>query len=638
MTPTPMRGIRVPASYFGAALAAAILLQLSMVPTATFAQDERPEDAAVVQHLNAAITWYKQLSSSNESAGQPSDAFYLENARNLAKQALQLAFQSAEAEAALMATGKGGEGAAVPAQTSNEQQNISKAAANTANLISQTQAQIEAVSQQIEKASGKKRQELTSQRESLQEQLEFNKALQEALQKLTTFMSGNGAASRGLAKEIDDLKNSVPGVFAKIPPKAVPGATAGTPPAAPEGTGLISQTSLLFTRIAGLRDLDQLVGGETRVAAMARQVQTPLRARLRDTVQQGRALSGQPPPQDPAGVEANRRKMTLLTTQFKQIADAAVPLTQELIVLDESQASLRQWQSSIHSGYLRILETVAIRLAFLMGGIIIVLVLSELSQKAIFRYVRDARKRHQLLLVRRIVTVILMAIVLAMGFVSEFASLATFAGFITAGIALALQTVIVSVAAYFFLIGRHGVRVGDRITVSGVTGDVIDVGLVRLSLMELGGAGSDLHLTGRVVVFSNSVIFQAAPFFKQIPGTGYVWHEVVVKLERGADYTLAEGKLLEAVNSVYFQYRESLEQQHQTLEGMFSVPVSAPSPQARLQLGEDRLDLVVRYPVVLRRESEIDDQMAKKVVETIENLPELKAAVGGPTIRPAAKS
>jgi len=633
-----MRGLRVPASFIGAALAAVILLQLSMVQRATSAQDERPEDAAIIRHLNAAITWYKQLSSANESAGQPSDAFYLENARNLAKQALQLAFQPPEAEAALLATDKGGGGAAVSSQTSTEQQNISKAAANTANLISQTQAQIEAVNRQIEKASGKKLQELTSQRESLQEQLEFNKALQEALQKLTTFMSGNGAGSGGLAKEIDDLKNSVPGVFAKTPAKAASAATASTPPAGAEGTGLISQTSLLFTRVAGLRDLDQLVEGATGVAAMARQVQTPLRAKLRDTVQQGRALSNQPPPQDPAGVEANRRKMTLLTTQFKQIADAAVPLTQELIVLDESQASLRQWQSSIHSGYLRILETVAIRMAFLLGGIIIVLVLSELSQKAIFRYVRDVRKRHQLLLLRRIVTVILMAIVLAMGFVSEFASLATFAGFITAGIALALQTVIVSVAAYFFLIGRHGVKVGDRITVSGVTGDVIDVGLVRLSLMELGGAGSDLHSTGRVVVFSNSVIFQAAPFFKQIPGTGYVWHEVVVKLERGADYTLAEGKLLEAVNSVYSQYRESLEQQHQTLEGMFSVPVSTPSPQARLQLGEDRLDLVIRYPVVLHRETEIDNQVAKKVVETIENLPDLKAAVGGPTIRPTAKS
>ncbi len=633
-----MRGLRVPASYIGAALAAAALLQLSMVPRATSAQEERPEDAAVIRHLNAAITWYKQLSSSNESAGQPSDAFYLENARNLAKQALQLAFQSAEAEAALLATDKGGGGAAVSSQTSTEQQNISKAAANTANLISQTQAQIEAVNRQIEKASGKKLQELTSQRESLQEQLEFNKALQEALQKLTTFMSGSGAASGGLPKEIDDLKNSVPGVFAKVPAKAAPATTASTPPAATEGTGLISQTSLLFTRIAGLRDLNQLVEGATRVAAMARQVQTPLRARLRATVQQGRELTSQPPPQDPAGVEANRRKMTLLTTQFKQIADAAVPLTQELIVLDESQASLRQWESSIHYGYLHILETVAIRLGFLLGGIVIVLVLSELTQKAIFRYVRDVRKRHQLLLLRRIVTVLLMTIVLALGFVSEFASLATFAGFLTAGIALALQTVIVSVAAYFFLIGRHGVRVGDRITVSGVTGDVIDVGLVRLSLMELGGAGSDLHPTGRVVVVSNSVIFQAAPFFKQIPGTAYAWHEVVVKLERGADYTLAEGKLLEAVNSVYSQYRDGLEQQHQTLKGSFAVPVSAPSPQARLQLGENRLDLVVRYPVVLHRESEIDNQVAKKVVEMIESLADLKAAVGAPTIRPAAKS
>ena len=633
-----MRGLRVPASYFGAALAAAIFLQLSMVPRATCAQDARPEDAAVIRHLNAAITWYKQLSSSNESAGQPSDAFYLENARNLAKQALQLAFQSAEAEAASLATEKGGGGAAVSSQTSTEQQNISKSAANTANLISQTQAQIEALNRQIEKASGKKRQELTSQRESLQEQVDFNKALQEALQKLTTFMSGNGAASGGLAKEIDDLKNSVPGVFAKIPPKAASAATAGTPPAGAEGTGLISQTSLLFTRIAGLRDLDQLVEGATRVAAMARQVQTPLRTRLRDTVQQGRELTSQPAPQDPASVEANRRKMTLLTTQFKQIADAAVPLTQELIVLDESRASLRQWQSSIHYGYLHILETVAIRLAFLAGGIVIVLVLSEVWQKAIFRYVRDARKRHQLLLLRRIVTVLLMTIVLALGFVSEFASLATFAGFITAGIALALQTVIVSVAAYFFLIGRHGVRVGDRITVSGVTGDIIDVGLVRLSMMELGGAGSDLQPTGRVVVVSNSVLFQGAPFFKQIPGTAYAWHEVVVKLERGADYTLAEGKLLEAVNSVYSQYRDSLEQQHQTLEGLFAVPMSAPSPHARLQLGEDRLDLVVRYPVVLHRESEIDNQVAQKVVETIENLPDLRAAVGAPTIRPAAKS
>ena len=519
-----------------------------------------------------------------------------------------------------------------------EQQNIAKSAADTAALINQTQTQIDTLNSQIPKASGKKHQELISQRDSLQEQLDFDKALQEALQKLSTFMSDSAGKAGGLQKEIDDLKKSVPDLFAKAPAKGTPSAPSSPPPNSSEGSGLFSQAATLFSRLGDLREINQLIDGAGRVSEMAREVQSPLRTKLRATIAQGRDLANQPTPQDPASMEADRAKITSLTTQFKQISNATIPLAQEIILLDESQASLRQWEASVHRGYIHILESFLIRISILLIGIGMVMGISELWRKATFRYVREARRRHQLLLLRRIVTGLLMAIVLALGFVSEFGSLATFAGFLTAGIAVALQTVILSVAAYFFLIGRHGVRVGDRITVSGVTGDVIDVGLVRLYLMELGGAGSDLHPTGRVVVVSNSVLFQGAPFFKQIPGTAYAWHEVAVKLERGSDYTLAENKLLEAVNSVYSQYRDSIEQQHQALEGLMAVPPVVPTPQARLQLVENGLDLVVRYPVVLHRESEIDNQMARKVMEVINSDPELKAAVGSPTIRPANKA
>jgi small-conductance mechanosensitive channel len=180
--------------------------------------------------------------------------------------------------------------------------------------------------------------------------------------------------------------------------------------------------------------------------------------------------------------------------------------------------------------------------------------------------------------------------------------------------------------------------VGDRISVSGITGDVIYVGLVRLYLTELAGVGSDLHPTGRVVVISNSVLFLGIPLLKQIPGTAYAWHEVVMKLEHGSDYTLAENKLLEAVNSVYSQYRESIEEQHQANKGLMTVTPVVPTPLARLQLMEKGLHLVVRYPVVLRRETEIDNQMAKTVVEVIHNNQELRSAVGSPTIRPAIQA
>lgn len=76
-----------------------------------------------------------------------------------------------------------------------------------------------------------------------------------------------------------------------------------------------------------------------------------------------------------------------------------------------------------------------------------------------------------------------------------------------------------SIAAYFFVVGRYGIRAGDRISIAGVTGDVIDIRLVRLYIMELAGTGIDLYPTGRVIVFPNSVLFQAGtPLFKQIPG------------------------------------------------------------------------------------------------------------------------
>ena len=73
-----------------------------------------------------------------------------------------------------------------------------------------------------------------------------------------------------------------------------------------------------------------------------------------------------------------------------------------------------------------------------------------------------------------------MAIIVAVAFASELGTITTFAGLMTAGIAVALQNVILSVAGYFFLIGKYGVRVGDRVQVAGVTGDVVDIGLVRL--------------------------------------------------------------------------------------------------------------------------------------------------------------
>ena len=112
--------------------------------------------------------------------------------------------------------------------------------------------------------------------------------------------------------------------------------------------------------------------------------------------------------------------------------------------------------------------------------------LAAIWRRLIFRYVPDIRRRYQFLLLRRITLWIVIGIIIAISFSSQLGELATFAGLITAGVALALQNVILSFAGYFFLIGKYGIRVGDRVHIENVTGQVIDIGLIRIHLMRSG--------------------------------------------------------------------------------------------------------------------------------------------------------
>jgi hypothetical protein len=613
-----------------------------VVPKEAWAQETMPEENAVVRHLNTAITWYRHLMAANAAAGEPSDAFYLDNARSLARQSVQLAFQSAEAEAALLRAEEGDASASgspnLSPNTSSAQRNYAKSAAARAAQIAQTQVQIDSLNSQITNASGDRRAALVSRRDSFQAELDFDKAREEALRKLSGFMSGNARKAGGLQKEIDDLKKLVPEIFAEAPGQPAPPGSSGSAFSSNPGSGLIDQASAVFSRVGDLREIDELIAGAGNVSADALQAQAPLRTRLRATIDQGNSLGAPTPSRNPANGQALREKAIFLTARFKQISAATIPLAQESILLDECQANLRRWEESAKQGYTQFLRSFLVHLTILLLGIAIVIGASALWRSATFRYVHEARMRHQLLLLRHITTGLLLAIVLVLGFVSEFSSLATFAGFVAAGVAVALQTLLLSVAGYFFLIGRHGVMVGDRVSVSGVTGDVIYVGLVRFFLTELAGSGSDLHPTGRVVIISNSVLFLGIPLLKQIPGTAYAWHEVVMKLERGSDYNLAENKVLEAVNCVYAEYRGTFEQQNQAVKGLITASTVVPRPQARLQLVEKGLHLVVRYPVVLLQETEIDNEVARKVMDAIHSDPDLKDAVGSPTIQPALKT
>lgn len=601
------------------------------------------DGSATLHHLNQIINWYRH-SATGLSIGQPSDAIYQDNAQSLGAQAVRLAFQSAKAESTLIAAQQKVNGTNQASSETTQQQNLAQMQAKTSAQIDQLQSQIENVNAQIAKAQPARRNNLISQRDALQGQLDLQKAVLDAVQKMAAFVETNGEIAGGLEGGINQLARSVPEVIGSpASPQKAAATPAPTPanakPSLANSGGLISEAITLYDYMSAERQIDGLVEETGYARNVADRLRRPLRDALRATIQLSQKMGNQPAATDARQLQEERQAFQELTDRFKQLSGVLLPLSQEIVVLDDSKTNLAEWRDSISRESRHVLRSVLVRVFGILLALAVILILSELWRRVTFRYVSEPRRRRQFLVMRRVVIGFLFVVVLVLGFVSEFSSLATFAGFITAGIAVGLQAVLLSVAAYFFIIGRYGIRVGDRISVAGITGDVVDIGLVRLYLMELAGTGLDFYPTGRIAVISNAVLFQTGtPLFKQIPGTEYAWHEVVVMIAPNGNHKVAQEKLVATVNAVYSPYREEIERQHADIERRVDIQVEMPRPEARIQFADAGLELLVRYPVEIRKAPDIDEEMTRKVLELIETDAELKTAVSGsPKIRSAVK-
>lgn len=597
----------------------------------------------IIQYLNFNIDWFRRVESLDPSPINAQDLMFRESARRTALDALRHAFDFARAAAPLLENAPAATRPAARRAGSARPPNLAQMQAAVDEQIAQLQTQIDQLNQQIKNAPPESVQTLTARRDKLVALLDLAKERQQVISGFAGFMSGLNGGTEGLLQQINNLEREVPqlqeaqqpSASAKPPAAGVEAAAAAQENFRPESAGLLGLVSELFTIQGRLSELHDLATRTERLSQANEKLRVPLREQLTAAIHRADAIAQAKDTDNPQQLESQRDELENLTAQFKQLAAAAVPLGEQGALIQATRDTLDEWHTAMSRMYRRVLYSLLIRLGIMAGIILLLLGISKLWGRVTFRYVTDARRRRQFLLLRRIVVGCVIVIVIVATFVAEFGQLATFAGLITAGIAVALQTVILSGFAYFFFIGRYGVRVGDRVTISGITGDVVDIGLFRLYLLELAGNGRDLQPTGRIVVFSNSVLFQPNAFFKQLPGADYTWHEVALTLAPDSDHQRAEKRLLEAVESVYAEYRDRIEQQYEHIKHSLHLPIPPPKPQGRLRFTDAGLEFVVRYPVEIHRAAEIDDKITRRLLEAIEEEPRLRLVPSSaPKIQP----
>ncbi|MGI4796109.1 MAG: mechanosensitive ion channel family protein [Janthinobacterium lividum] len=227
---------------------------------------------------------------------------------------------------------------------------------------------------------------------------------------------------------------------------------------------------------------------------------------------------------------------------------------------------------------------------------------------------------------------LLSAVLLILGLLSIWFSdptrLATAFGLVSAGLAFALQQVITSIAGYFVILRGNTFTVGDRISMGGVRGDVMRLGFIQTTIMEMGqppavqGAAPAMwvhsrQFTGRIVTVSNSKIF-AEPVFNYTRDFPFIWEEMVIPITYTADRILAETIMLEAANRHATEASSLAVEKKEELKERFGVDPVDLDATVYYRLTDNWLELTVRFLVGTHRIRAVKDAMSRQIITELD--------------------
>ncbi len=194
-------------------------------------------------------------------------------------------------------------------------------------------------------------------------------------------------------------------------------------------------------------------------------------------------------------------------------------------------------------------------------------------------------------------------------------------GLLGAGLAFALQEVIGAAAGWVNIISGNIFRVGDRIEMGGVRGDVIDLTLLRTKLMEIGSPGEDAtwvqgrQFTGRIVAVSNKMTF-TEPVYNYSAAFEYIWEELTVPISYRSDWEEAVRIVEEEARAV-----SSTEGAREAIRAMlrqYPVPYTEVEPRVFVRATDNWMELAARFIVPLRQARVIKDGMFRRIRERLD--------------------
>jgi small-conductance mechanosensitive channel len=249
---------------------------------------------------------------------------------------------------------------------------------------------------------------------------------------------------------------------------------------------------------------------------------------------------------------------------------------------------------------------------------LVVLFLSNIIKRILPRYIKDTNSRYRVRKFVSYTSYFLIIILILTIYSSKLSGLTVFLGIAGAGVAFALQEIITSIAGFIAISTSNFYHVGDRIQLGGIVGDVVDIGILRTSIMQVGDwVKGDLY-NGKMVQISNSFIFKD-PVYNYSGEFPFLWDEVQIPIRIESDVDYALTTFLKILNDVQGDYAKEAKTHWQKMTERLMIEDAKVEPMVTMTFDENWTTFTLRFVVDYKMRRSTKHLIFYKVLDAVKN-------------------
>ena len=271
---------------------------------------------------------------------------------------------------------------------------------------------------------------------------------------------------------------------------------------------------------------------------------------------------------------------------------------------------------------------IAVKLALSLVVVAATWILYYALRSVIKRQVKDTTQMHTLRMLVRNALFFAGVVIVLLVWLGPGNNLTLAMGILGAGIAFASQEVIGSFAGYLSIVSGNIYRIGDRVRVGDVVGDVMDISILRTTVMEIGEWVRADQYSGRIVTIANRAVF-GDPVFNYTQHWRYLWDEIMIPISYTSDWRRAGEMMLEHGRQYSAHLQEEARAELHDMVQRYLVHDTPVEPALYVVMTDNWIELTLRYIVEARERRTVKGQLHQELLQHFES--EAKITVASAT-------